>query len=309
MLDARKTKSSIENRGLSARGGIENMGLYDRDYTQADFRSQFRNAPQMRMTFPRITPVVKKLLIINIAVFVISFLIPPVGYFFFDWFSVYPVSLGMSLQLWRLITYQFLHGGFGHIFVNMLVLFFFGPMLERHWGSKKFLIFYLSCGAVGGLLYPLLALVGWLDVGRLVGASGSILGMLAAGAILFPNLRVYVWGIFPIKLMVLAIILAAISIMTLLRPEQSANAGGEAAHLGGMAAGAIYVLSQAWRAKLKLKIRSSLWQKKITTQRNLQAELDRILQKVHDSGIHSLTPKEKKTLKQATEAEQMQNKL
>jgi len=285
------------------------MGLYDRDYTQADYESQSHYAPQMRMTFPRITLMVKRLLIINIAVFVISFLIPPVGHFFFDWLSVYPATPGMSLQLWRLITYQFLHGTPWHLFVNMLVLFFFGPMLERFWGSKKFLIFYLICGAMGGLFYPLLALVGWLRVAPLVGASGSILGMIAAGAMLFPHLRVYVLGIFPIKLMVLAVVLAAVSIMTLLRPSQFDNAGGEAAHLAGMAAGAFYVFSQSWRTKFKSKIQSGTWEKKVTARRNLQAELDRILQKVHDSGIHSLTPKEKKTLKQATEAEQERTKL
>jgi len=287
------------------------MGLYDRDYTQADFRPQFRGAPQMRMTFPKVTPVVKWLLIINVAVFLTSFLIPPVGYLFFEWFSVHPANLVMSLQLWRPITYQFLHStsGFGHIFWNMLILFFFGPMLERLWGSRKFLVFYLVCGAVGGLLYPLLALVGWLDVGRLVGASGSILGMLAAGAILFPNMRVLVMFIFPVRLRILAVILAVVSVLTLLRPGQFDNAGGEAAHLGGMVAGAVYVLSQSWRAKLRLKMQSGRWERKIAAQHNLQVELDRILQKVHDSGIHSLSPKEKKILKQATEAERGRNKL
>ena len=282
------------------------MGLYDRDYTQANFRSQFRNAPQMRMGFPQITPMVKRLLIINLVVFAASFIIRPLGEFFFTWFSVYPASLGMSLQFWRLITYQFLHSTsrFDHIFVNMLILFFFGPMLEQLWGSRKFLVFYLVCGAAGGVLYPLLALAGWLRVAPLIGASGAILGMLAAGAILFPNMRVLVMFIFPVRLRILAVILALVSILTLLRPEQFANAGGEAAHLAGMATGAIYVFSQGWRERFKLKIQSGRRQEKIATERNLQLELDRILQKVHASGIHSLTPKEKKILRQATEAEQ-----
>jgi membrane associated rhomboid family serine protease len=282
------------------------MGIYDRDYTQADFR----HAPQMRMVFPKLTPVVKRLLIINVAVFVLSFLIAPLADFFFQWFSVYPATLGMSLQLWRLVTYQFLHSidGFGHIFWNMLILFFFGPMLERLWGSKKFLNFYLVCGAMGGVLYPLLALAGWLRIAPLIGASGAILGMLAAGAILFPNMRVLVMFIFPVRLRIVAVILAFISILTLLRPEQFANAGGEAAHLGGMVAGAVYVLSQSWRAKLKIKIGAGRWEKKIAQQRNLQVEVDRILQKVHDSGIHNLTPREKKLLKQATKTQQMRNK-
>lgn len=285
------------------------MGLYDRDYTQENFRSAY-DRPQTRFA-SGITPVVKWLLIINVAVFLVSFLITPVGKFFFYWFSVYPATLGMSLQFWRLITYQFLHStsGFGHIFWNMLILFFFGPMLERLWGSRKFLVFYLVCGAAGGVLYPLLALAGWLRVAPLIGASGAILGMLAAGAILFPNMRVLVMFIFPVRLRIVAVILALVSILTLLRPEQFENAGGEAAHLAGMAAGAIYVFSQGWRERFKLKIQSGRWEKKITAQRSLQAELDRILQKVHDSGIQSLTPKEKKLLRQATEAERMRNKL
>ena len=288
--------------------GTENMGLYDREYTQADFESGSGYGPYRRMAMPKITSVVKKLLIINIAVFLLSFLFPPVETFMFDWFSVYPATLGKSLQLWRQITYQFLHAGPGHIFINMLVLYFFGPMLERLWGGRKFLIFYLVCGAMGGLLYPFLALVGWLDVAQLVGASGSILGMLAAGAILFPNMMVYVWGVIPVKLRILAIIFSAISIISLLRPDQFANAGGQAAHLGGMVAGAVYVVSQSWRDKFKLKLRSGAWEKKMTTQRNLQVEVDRILEKVHNQGIHGLTSKEKKILKQATIAEQMRNR-
>jgi len=283
------------------------MGLYDRDYTREDY--QYRHAPQMRMAFPRITPAVKWLLIINVAVFLPSFLIIRLGQVIFYWFSVYPATPAMSLQLWRPITYQFLHGSIGHIFINMLVLFFFGPVIERLWGSRKFLTFYLVCGAMGGLFYPLLVILRWLSVAPLVGASGSILGILAAAAILFPNMRVYVLGIFPVKITILALVLAAISIISVLQPYRFGNAGGQAAHLAGMAAGAFYVLYQSWHAKLKSKIRAGTWEKKMAEQHNLQIEVDRILQKVHKSGIHNLTSKEKKILKKATQAEQMQNKL
>jgi membrane associated rhomboid family serine protease len=260
---------------------------------------------------PTITPVVKWLLIINVAVFLLTFIISPLGEFAYYWFSVFPQTVGMALQPWRLITYQFLHSvyGFGHIFVNMLVLFFFGPMLERYWGSKRFLTFYLICGATGGVLYPLLVLAGWLGSAPLIGASGSILGMLAAGAILFPNLRVYVWGIFPIKLMYLAIIFAGIAVLTLLRPDQLGNAGGQAAHLGGMIAGVVYVLSQSWRDQFTSKMRFKRRQKQMTDERDLQVELDRILEKVHNSGLQSLTSKEKKILKEATRAEQMRGRF
>ena len=287
------------------------MGLYDRDYTQADFKSEgsgFGFAPQLGL--PTLTPVVKWLLIVNIGIFIVTFLSSSLAEFLFTWFSVYPATIWMSLQPWRLITYQFLHDtlGFGHILINMLVLFFFGPMLERPWGSRRFLTFYLICGATGGVLYPILANIGWLDKAPLVGASGSILGILAAGAILFPHLRVYVWGIFPIKLMILAIAFAAFAILTLLRPNELGNAGGQAAHLGGMAAGAIYVISQSWRDRLKLRVRAGQWEKRMASQRNLQVEVDRILVKVHDHGLQSLTRKEKNILKEATKAEQMRNR-
>ncbi len=99
------------------------------------------------------------------------------------------------------------------------------------------------------------------------------------------------------------------SILTLLRPDISTNAGGEAAHLGGMCAGAIYVLSERWRQRFKMKIQKGIWQKNMTEQRDLQFEVDRILKKVHDHGMHTLTSKEKKILKQATKTEQMRNKF
>ncbi len=291
------------------------MGLYDREYTRVDFNSRYHHAPQMRMFFPRVTPMVKWLLIINITVFVVIYLVPVVRYFFYEWFSVYPVSLATSLQLWRLVTYQFLHNsrGFGHIFWNMLILYFLGSIIEPAWGSKKFAIFYLACGACGGILYSLLALLGWLSVGQLIGASGAILGVLAAAAILFPNMRIYVMGIFPIRLVILAVILAGISILTLLRPEARhdlyLNAGGNAAHLAGMVAGAAYVLSRPWRERIQLKMRAGAREKKLAAERKLQIELDRILHKVHDSGIHSLTSKEKKILKKATDVERRRNKV
>jgi len=289
---------------------IDNMGLYDRDYTQADFESKSGYEPHFRVSMPKITPVVMWLIIINVVVFLPTFLIPPLKTFIFDWFSVYP-ALGTTLQFWRLVTYQFLHSTteFSHIFWNMVWLYFIGTILEPFWGSRKFLIFYLICGAAGGLLYPLLVLVGWLKEGYLVGASGAILGVLTATAILFPSSRFYLMGIFPIRVRIIAIIFLVFAILTLLNPYRSSNAGGEAAHLGGMVAGAVYVFSQSWREKFKLKLRSGAWQKKMTAQRNLQVEVDRILEKVHNSGIHSLTSKEKKILKQATKAEQMRNRL
>lgn len=283
------------------------MGIYDRDYSQHEYRDT--SGPQIRFALPALTPVVKWLLIINVAVFVPFYMITTLRNFLFISFSVFPASLGKSLQLWRLVSYQFLHNpeGLGHIFFNMLTLFFFGPMLERLWGSRRFLVFYLVCGAMGGLLYTVLVLVRFLAPPLpLIGASGAILGMIAAAAIMFPKARVYVMGIFPIQLWVLAVILALISIMTLFRHE---NAGGEVAHLAGMAAGAAYVLSRPWWQRLKARSRTGRWESKIARQRALELQLDSILEKIHQHGAASLTQREKKILQEATKAEQMRDKF
>ncbi|MHC4623853.1 MAG: rhomboid family intramembrane serine protease [Planctomycetota bacterium] len=280
------------------------MGLYDRDYTQEDFRYQHGRAPQMRMTFPKPSTVVMRLLIINVVVFVAAVLIKPLGFFIYDWFQLDARSAGRALQLWRLVTYQFLHDPtfLRHIFFNMIGLYFLGPTLERHWGSKKFLVFYLACGVAGGLFYLLLVGIGFLPGRPMVGASGAILGMLAACAILFPQFVVFIL-LFPVSIRVAAIALTALYILALL--TRGENAGGDAAHLAGMAAGAAYVFSSRWRARLGFKLQSALAGRKVAEQQNLQVELDRILEKVHNSGIHSLTPREKRILRKATEAERM----
>jgi len=284
------------------------MGLYDRDYTQADYRSKFRHTPQMRIGFPQMTPVVKRLLIINIAIFFVSTTIAPLGNFIYEWFQLDCTCPARTLQLWRLITYQFLHGGFWHILLNMWALWMFGPTLERLWSGKRFLAFFLFCGAAGGLFYILLVAVHFLPPLPMVGASGAILGVFAACAILFPNMRLILFP-FPISIPIRAAAIAGLIIYSVFVATRSANAGGHAAHLAGMAAGAAYVYSESRRTKFKLKIRAGRWQKKMAEQQKLQLELDRILRKVHDSGIHSLTAKEKRILKKATEAERKKQQL
>lgn len=280
------------------------MGLYDRDYTQEDYRHRQGGMPPLRMIFPRPSTVVGRILLINIVVFIPTIMIGALGNFAINWFSVYPAPVE-ALQIWRIVTYQFLHGNLGHIFINMLILYFFGPMLERIWGGKRFLIFYLACGAAGGIAYPLLAVPGWLSVGHLIGASGAIFGIVAAVAILFPRQKVYVWGIFPIPMMMLAIIFFFVSFMGL---KAGQNQGGEIAHLAGGAVGIVYVLLRARIPQVKVKMHKGAWQKKITAQRNLEAEVDRILKKVHDNGIASLTSSEKRILREATKLQQTQNR-
>lgn len=279
------------------------MGIYDRDYNRQGYQGGGMGGGGVRIAMPSLTPVVKGLLIANVVIFVIGMLLNNHESFFRRFFAVSTITVAESLQLWRIISYQFLHDNFGHIFFNMLLLYFFGTMLEQLWGSRRFLRFYLICGAMGGVFYTLLALLNFLGKGYMVGASGAILGMLAAGAILFPHMRVYVFGIFPLKLWVLAVIAASWSILSLLSVHAD-NRGGEAAHLAGMAAGAVYVLWGPMMQRMRLKQKQGRWESKIVEQRDFQREVDRILTKVHNSGVGSLTRNEKKVLREATEREQ-----
>jgi membrane associated rhomboid family serine protease len=282
------------------------MGLYDRDYTQSDSRQRY-GLPQMRFSLPPMTSLVQWLLIVNIAVFLVS-LIPPVGTFLEAWFALNPQSWHTLLQPWRIVTYQFLHSrvDIWHIFFNMLALYFLGPPLERYWGSRRFLPFYLTCGAVGAIFYFVLVKIGFLAPGLMVGASGSILGLLSACAILFPHFVVFLF-VFPVPIRVAAVAFAAMYVLLIV--TRSDNAGGEAAHLAGMAFGAAYVLLLPRWGKLAMKVRAGSWEKKMEQSHRMEVEVDRILAKVHRQGLHSLTAREKRTLKRATQEEIKRHQL
>jgi len=284
------------------------MGVYDRDYYRPD-NDQQAGPPQVHFRFPQLTPVVKWLLIINISVFLLCIAIKPLGLLIYNWFSVDSTSISTSLQPWRLISYQFLHDPTNawHIILNMMGLYFLGPTLERFWHSKKFLVFYLCCGMAGGVLYLLLATAGIVGQGILIGASGAILGMLAACAILFPQFVVF-FLFFPVPIRVAAVILTFFHIANIF--IGSANAGGDTAHLAGMVVGAGYVyLWPKWRNRTRNPLHTNDWEKKFRTYSQLQQEVDRILAKVNGQGIASLTNKEKKTLEEATKLEQMKSRL
>lgn len=229
-------------------------------------------------------------------------------------------------QVWRWLTYQFLHGGFFHLLFNMIALFFFGPLMEQWWGSRRFLAFYLICGVSGAAIYSLIVLLmpGLIfDVTALqarapaavpvVGASGAIFGILIGAAVLFPHQRVMLlFPPIPMSLRTLALIILGIAVLSLL--TGTPNAGGEAAHLGGAALGWLLVRRPHWldwadrlgleRAspeRLRQKHQQGRVQRRRQKEAEEAAEVDRILDKVKNQGLHSLTKREKKILNRATE--------
>ncbi|QQE12851.1 rhomboid family intramembrane serine protease [Planctomycetota bacterium] len=215
-------------------------------------------------------------------------------------------------QVWRLITYQFLHAGFLHILFNMLMLYWFGPTMERWLGSKRFLAFYLLCGAAGAVMMTVLSMIpNLLELGgatQLVGASGAITGIIIGVAMISPPeqmIRLLIPPI-PIKLRTLAWFIVGMSVFTII--VGGANSGGEAAHLGGAAFGFVllkfpWLLGWANRisfGSVSEKGREARHAYKQQKNENFDAEVDRILDKVREHGLHSLTKKEKKVLQQAT---------
>jgi membrane associated rhomboid family serine protease len=263
----------------------------------------------MQFRFPQVTPVVKNLLLLNTGIYLACIVIKPLGSFIYNWFSVDSTSLSHSLQLWRLIGYQFLHdrSDIMHILFNMMGLYFLGPTLERFWHSKKFLIFYLVCGSVGGVSYIALSRLGVVGTGELVGASGAILGMLAACAILFPQFVVFIF-LFPVPIRVASAIFMLLYIVNIF--TGGPNAGGDADHLAGMIVGGGYVyLWPMLKNKCRPAIHSDNWEVRFKAYSEIQREVDRILLKVAKDGIGSLTKQEKKTLAEATKLEQMKSGL
>lgn len=217
-----------------------------------------------------------------------------------------------SGQVWRFVTYQFIHAGFLHVLFNMLVLFFFGPLIERWWGSKRFLAFYLLCGVSGAVVASLLgAIPGLLVMPRwvpLVGASGSIFGILIACAVLYPRQRVMlIFPPIPMTMRTMAIVFLVIAFLSLM--AGSANAGGEAAHLGGAALGYLLVRKPRlldWADRfsptaIQAGYTKGRFERRRRKQRVSDAEVDRILAKVRDKGLQSLSRREKKALAEATE--------
>lgn len=275
------------------------MGIYDRDYVRPDFGQQ--QYTRMTSGFGNISPVVKWLLIINFAVFIISHLVPSIGRIVYALCPVEPTSFANIIQVWRFITYQFLHGSVWHLVFNLMVLYFMGPLLEQAWGSKAFLKFYLTAGAAGGIVYTLLVILKLLPAGGMVGASGAIYGVVAVIAVMYPRMKVLLYGIIPMSMIWLVVLVVILSLINI---ASGTNAGGEAAHLTGLAVGFFYVKYKPLLTQWRMQRHKGAWEKKMQTERGFLQEVDRILDKVNRDGIQSLTNREKQILQEATRREQ-----
>ena len=221
----------------------------------------------------RLPEVTKNLLAINVLLFLATIVMGKQG---IDLMGILGLHFFKASDFapYQLLTYMFMHSGLSHLFFNMFALYMFGGVLERVWGAKRFLIFYLVCGVGAGLLQEIVQYAQYVQLGydsiseipiyrggepvpmadalnhwTTVGASGAIYAILLGFGMLFPNEKMFVFPIpVPIKAKFFVIGYAAIEL--LLGMSRAQDGVAHFAHLGGMLFGLLLILY--WRKKRKI---------------------------------------------------------
>ena len=176
------------------------------------------------------------------------------------WLTLRP-DLVARLEIWRLGTYMFLHGGVFHLLFNMLALWMFGTQLERIWGTRYFLKYYFATGIGAAALTVLFSLLPFefsrsLYATQILGASGAIYGLLLAYALYFPEQPIYMYLLFPIKAKYFVMILGAIELYASLAVMSGI---ASATHLGGLLVGYLMLKGARVDPLAEIKYRYLKW--------------------------------------------------
>ena len=208
----------------------------------------------------------KNLLIVNVLAFIATFVLERSGIDLTRMLGLH-FFLASEFHIYQFITYMFLHGGFTHILFNMFALWMFGSVIERVWGPKKFLFYYICCGVGAGFTQELVQYItysmegiaayqyvnaggvqmttdAYINLWTTIGASGAVYGILLAFGMIFPNERLFIIPFpFPIKAKWLIVGYIAIELFS----AMSGPGDGVAhmAHLGGMLFG--FLLIRYWQ--------------------------------------------------------------
>lgn len=250
------------------------------------------HGPSWRVYTPSTT--VNKIILLNVIVHVAKyFASAPMAIVYY--FGLSPSIVVTKFYVWQPLTYMFLHADFWHIFFNMLMTWFLGTTLERVWGPKRFLIYYIVCG-LGGAAF---SFIFTFDGPPVIGASAAVFGLYLAYAMMFPDNYVYLYFLFPIRAKYLVTFLAVIQLL-----HGIAGSAGIAyfAHLGGMAAGLLFFTRQIKSMRLWTRLRRRMSGPDIRGRRDRneheqeQAKIDSILDKIKEKGFENLSSTEKRIL-------------
>ncbi|MEJ2053412.1 MAG: rhomboid family intramembrane serine protease [Calditrichaceae bacterium] len=256
-----------------------------------------------------IPPAIKNIVFINAIVFIMQILNQSLANVISNTFALHPIFPAdpriPTMHIWQvyqLVTYLFLHGGFWHIFFNMFILWMFGSELEREWGTKEFLKYYFITGVGAGVFNLLLS--GY----PTIGASGAVYGVMLAYALRYPDRLVYIYFLFPVKVKYLMGFLFLISFFSTF--GNSADGIAHAAHLGGIIVGFVYLKYWILTYKLKrffgdISIKKPSSNLKYSKGKDDKTEyyrrvIDELLDKINHVGYLNLTEEEKTLLEEGS---------
>lgn len=189
--------------------------------------------------FRMLPTIVKNLLIINLIFFLGTIVLERQGMLdITNALILWPIQSG-HFHIWQPFTYMFMHASFDHLFFNMFALWMFGYVLENMWGPKRFLFYYMACG-LGAAVISLI-----LGLHPTLGASGAVYGILLAFGMIFPEERIYLYFLVPMKAKWFVIGYAALELFE--GVFRSYDGIAHFAHLGGMLVGLVIIL--IWRRK------------------------------------------------------------
>ena len=214
-----------------------------------------------------IPTITKNLLIVNVVVFLATYLFRNMGVDLNNVLGLH-FFLAPDFHIYQLFTYMFAHGGFSHIFFNMFALWMFGCIVERTWGPKKFLTYYIVCGVGAGLFQELaqfaqfyfiaseqlphftlaqtmkVANATFLNLWTTVGASGAVYGILLAFGMLYPEERIFIFPL-PVPIKAKWFVMGYAAIELFMAYSSTGDGVAHLAHLGGMVFG--FFLIRYWR--------------------------------------------------------------
>lgn len=249
------------------------------------------------------TPAVRALIITNAAIY---FAQEYLGFPSTRLFGLVPYKVLHEGAVWQLVTYMFLHGGLMHVGFNMLALWMFGAQLERVWGTREFVRYYLITGIGAGLINLAFTPNSIIPT---IGASGAIFGLLLAYGVLFPNNIIMIYFIIPMKAKYFVALFALLEFLMM----RSSPLDGVAhfAHLGGIAVGYLYLkgkpLAQTLFSRASQQVEEHKEAKQIQLHaqhladvQSIRSEVDYLLGRVSRVGFENLTSDEKSRLEEAS---------